>query len=61
MSGALRLQQLRIEQDAAGYIGLSGQSSLDVYTMRVPAADPAFGAMPRCLDSEAATVLIIGS
>lgn len=60
-TGRDRLECLRIEQDAAGYIGLSGEISLDVHAMRVDAADPASGAMLRYLDSGAATVLIIGT
>jgi xanthine dehydrogenase accessory factor len=60
-TGQSTLQHLRIDQDAAGYIGLSGQISLDVHAMRMDAADPAFGAMLRYLDSSAATVLIIGT
>jgi xanthine dehydrogenase accessory factor len=60
-TGQDKLQRLRIEQDAAGYIGLSGQISLDIHAMRVDAADPAFGAMLRYLDSGAAAVLIIGT
>jgi XdhC and CoxI family len=41
-TGRDRLQRLRIEQDAAGYIGLSGEISLDVHAMRVDAADSAY-------------------
>jgi len=53
-TGQDRLQRLRIEKDAAGYIGLSGPISMDVHAMRVPAVDPAFAAMLRYLDSGAA-------
>jgi xanthine/CO dehydrogenase XdhC/CoxF family maturation factor len=60
-TGRDRLQRLRIEQDAAGYIGLSGEISLDVHAMRVDAADSAYRAMLRYLDSGAAAVLIIGT
>lgn len=60
-TGQDRLERLRIEDDAAAYIGLSGQISLDVHAMRVDAADPAFGAMLRYLDNGTAAVLIIGT
>jgi len=60
-TGQDRLECLRIEEDAAAYIGLSGPISLDVHAMRVDAADPAFGAMLRYLDSGVAAVLIIGT
>jgi xanthine/CO dehydrogenase XdhC/CoxF family maturation factor len=58
-TGQDRLECLPIEADAAAYIGRSGQISLEVYAMRVDAADPAFGAMLRYLDSGMAAVVII--
>jgi hypothetical protein len=60
-TGQDRLECLRIEADAAAYIGRSGQISLEVHAMRMDAADPTFGAMLRYLDSGMAAVLVIGT
>jgi xanthine dehydrogenase accessory factor len=60
-TGQDRLEYLRIDADAASYIGLSGEISLQVHAMRVPATDPASAAALRHLDSGAAAVLVIGT
>jgi xanthine/CO dehydrogenase XdhC/CoxF family maturation factor len=61
-TGQARLEHLRIDADAASYVGLSGEISLEIHAMRVPAPapDPAFAAALRHLDSGTAAVLIIG-
>jgi hypothetical protein len=59
--GQDRLGHLRIDADAASYIGLSGEISLQVHAMRMLAADPAPAAALRHLDSGTAAVLIIGT
>jgi xanthine/CO dehydrogenase XdhC/CoxF family maturation factor len=60
-TGQDRLERLAIDHEAASYIGLSGEVSLDVYATRVRAGDAAFGSALRYLDSGAATVLAIGT
>lgn len=59
--GQDRLEHLRIDKDAAAYIGYSGEIGLDVHVMHVRGADPAFASVLRYLDSGAAAVLIIGT
>ncbi|MBV9093640.1 MAG: SRPBCC domain-containing protein [Streptosporangiaceae bacterium] len=53
-------QRVDIGKDAASYIGLSGDISLDVHAMPVLAGDPAFASALRHLDSGTATVMVIG-
>ena len=60
-TGQERLEHLQIEEDAAAYIGLSGEINLDVHAMRVRAGDPTFASMLRYLDSGAPAVLIIAT
>lgn len=60
-TGRAQLQRLEIDKDAASYIGLAGDVSLDVHAMHVPAGDPAFGGALRHLDSGAAAVMVIGT
>jgi xanthine/CO dehydrogenase XdhC/CoxF family maturation factor len=60
-TGQDRLEHLQIEEDAAAYIGLSGEISLDVHAMRVRAGDPVFASMLRYLDSGAPAVLVIAT
>lgn len=59
-TGASRLERFEIDQDAAGYIGLSGRISLEVHAMRVTAPDPCFGRMLRYLDSGDPLVVLMG-
>jgi xanthine/CO dehydrogenase XdhC/CoxF family maturation factor len=61
-TGADRLERYEIDEDAAGYIGLSGRISLDVHLMRVDAGDRDFDDVLRYLDSQAeAVVVVIGT
>lgn len=60
-TGQDRLEHLQIEEDAAAYIGLSGEINLSVHAMRVRAGDPGFANMLRYLDSGAPAVLIIAT
>jgi xanthine dehydrogenase accessory factor len=60
-AGQDRLERLDIDHEAASYIGLSGEVSLDIHATRVRAGDPAFGSALRYLDSGAATVLAVGT
>ena len=59
-TGRVRLAHLRIEADAANYIGLAGEIGLEVHAMRVPAPGSAFASALRHLDSGTAVVLVIG-
>lgn len=59
-TGQDRLERLDIDHEAASYIGLSGEVSLDVHATRVRARDPMFDSALRYLDSGAATVLATG-
>jgi hypothetical protein len=60
-TGRDSLEHLEIEEDAASYIGISGQASLDIHAMRVQAGDPVFASALRHLDSGAATVTVTGT
>ena len=59
-TGTSRLERFEIDPDAASYIGLSGQISLQVHAMRVTAPDPCFGRMLRYLDSGDPLVVLMG-
>ncbi len=59
-SGQDRFQCLRVDAEAASYIGLAGHVSLQVHVARVKAADAEFGNVLRRLDSGDAQVVIIG-
>ena len=61
LTGADRLERYEIDEDAAGYIGLSGKISLDVHAMRVAAGDRGIDDMLRYLDSQAEAVVVIGT
>jgi xanthine dehydrogenase accessory factor len=60
-SGAEQVRRYEIDEEAASYVGLSGMVGLDVHVMRVMAGDPGFDGVLRCLDSPAATVVVIGT
>ena len=60
-TGADRLERYEIDEDIAGYIGLSGRISLDVHVMRVAAGDQGFDDVLHYLDSQAEAVVVIGT
>jgi xanthine/CO dehydrogenase XdhC/CoxF family maturation factor len=60
-TGADRLERYEIDEDIAGYIGLSGRISLDFHVMRVAAGDHGFDDVLRYLDSQAEAVVVIGT
>ena len=60
-TGQDRVECLEVDAEAASYIGLSGQVSLQVHITGMQAADAEFGNVLRQLDSGRAGVVIIGT